>query len=123
MAGGVESMSFVPMSGNKPSLNPWLVEKVSGIVPVDGADGGASGEALRDHARPRRMQFAYESHQKALAAIVAGRFDAEIVAIPVTNTTVDVNGKAGATKVKDGERVPQRTKARGRTRRSTCWRS
>ena len=51
VAGGVECMSFVPMGGNKTSVNPWLVENYPGSLSVDGADGGAGGEALRDHAR------------------------------------------------------------------------
>ncbi len=58
VAGGAESMSYVPFGGNKISVNPWLVENYPGIVYVDGADGGAGGEALRDYARGSRMQFA-----------------------------------------------------------------
>ena len=102
VAGGVESMSFVPMGGNKPSLNPWLVDNYPGSY----LSMGLTAERVAAHygiTRDQMDQFAYESHQKALAAIAAGRFDDEIVAVPVTNTTVDVNGKAGATKVKAAE--------------------
>jgi acetyl-CoA acyltransferase len=104
VAGGVESMSFVPMGGNKPSLNPWLVENYPGSY----LSMGLTAERVAKHygiTREEMDQFAYESHQKALAAIAAGRFDDEIVTIPVTNTTVDVNGRAGATKVKATESI------------------
>ena len=104
VAGGVESMSFVPMGGNKPSLNPWLVDNYPGSY----LSMGLTAERVAKHygiTRGQMDQFAYESHQKALAAIAAGRFDDEIVAIPVTNTTVDVNGNAGATKVKTVEAI------------------
>jgi acetyl-CoA acyltransferase len=93
VAGGVESMSFVPMSGNKPSLNPWLVENYPGSY----LSMGLTAERLAKHygiTREEADQFAYESHQKALAAIAAGRFQDEIVPVPVTNTAIDAKGKA-----------------------------
>jgi acetyl-CoA acyltransferase len=92
VAGGVESMSFVPMGGNKPSLNPWLVDNYPGSY----LSMGLTAERVAKHygiTREQADQFAYESHQKALAAVAAGRFDDEIVPIPVTNTTVDAKGK------------------------------
>ena len=95
VAGGVESMSFVPMGGNKPSLNPWLVENYPGSY----LSMGLTAERVAKHygiTREGMDQFAYESHQKALVAIAAGRFDDEIVAIPVTNTVVDAKGKTKA---------------------------
>ena len=54
VAGGTESMSFVPMGGNKISINPWLLRALSRFLPLDGADGGARGAALRHHARRGR---------------------------------------------------------------------
>ncbi len=105
VAGGVESMSFVPMGGNKPSLNPWLVENYPGSY----LSMGLTAERLAKHygiTRERADQFAYESHQKALAAIDAGRFADEIVPVPVTMTVLDAKGKAKATetifKIDDG---------------------
>ena len=50
MAGGTESMSFVPMGGHKISINPWL-ESISGVVPLHGPDRRARGAALRHRAR------------------------------------------------------------------------
>jgi acetyl-CoA acyltransferase len=95
VAGGVESMSFVPMGGNKPSLNPWLVDNYPGSY----LSMGLTAERVAKHygiTREAMDQFAYESHQKALAAAAAGRFDDEIIAIPVTNTALDGEGRAKA---------------------------
>ena len=108
VAGGVESMSFVPMGGNKPSLNPWLVETYPGSY----MSMGLTAERLAKHygiTREQADQFALESHQKAVAAIVAGQFEDEIVPVPVTSTVMDAKGKAKAVesvfKVDEGPRV------------------
>ena len=104
VAGGVESMSFVPMGGNKPSLNPWLVESYPGSY----LSMGLTAERVAKHygiTREQMDQFAIESHRKALAAIAAGRFEDEIVPVPVTNTVIDAKGKAGAAKVRAVESV------------------
>jgi acetyl-CoA acyltransferase len=93
VAGGVESMSFVPMGGNKPSLNPWLVESYPGSY----LSMGLTAERVAKHYGIRREQmdqFALESHRKAVAAIAAGRFEDEIVPVPVTNTVMDAKGNA-----------------------------
>jgi acetyl-CoA acyltransferase len=101
-------MSFVPMGGNKPSLNPWLVDNYPGSY----LSMGLTAERLAKHygiTREQADQFAYESHQKALAAIAAGRFEDEIVAVPVTNTAIDAKGKAKSVestfKVDEGPRA------------------
>jgi acetyl-CoA acyltransferase len=108
VAGGVESMSFVPMGGNKPSLNPWLVESYPGSY----LSMGLTAERVAKHygiTREQMDQFAIESHRKALAAIAAGRFEDEIVPVPVTNTVIDGKGKAKAVesvfKVDEGPRA------------------
>jgi acetyl-CoA acyltransferase len=108
VAGGVESMSFVPMGGNKPSLNPWLVESYPGSY----LSMGLTAERVAKHygiTREQMDRFAIESHQKAVAAIAAGRFEDEIVPVPVTNTVMDAKGKAKATesvfKVDEGPRA------------------
>jgi acetyl-CoA acyltransferase len=108
LAGGVESMSFVPMGGNKPSLNPWLVENYPGSY----ISMGLTAERVAKHygiTREQMDQFAYESHQKALAAIAAGRFEDEIVPISVTNTGMDAKGKVTSVesvfKVDEGPRA------------------
>jgi acetyl-CoA acyltransferase len=93
VAGGTESMSFVPFGGNKISVNPWLVENYPGSY----MSMGLTAERVASHygiTREEMDQFSYESHQKALAAIESGKFDDEIVPVKVTNTTTDGKGKA-----------------------------
>jgi acetyl-CoA acyltransferase len=98
VAGGVESMSFVPMGGNKPSLNPWLVDNYPGSY----LSMGLTAERVAKHygiAREQADQFAHDSHQKALSAIAAGRFDDEIVPIPVTVTNPNGSGRIRRTEI------------------------
>ena len=93
VAGGTESMSYVPFGGNKISVNPWLVDNYPGSY----MSMGLTAERVATHygiTREQMDQFSYESHQKALAAISSGKFDDEIVPITVTNTTP--NGKSKA---------------------------
>ena len=90
VAGGTESMSYVPFGGNKISVNPWLVEKYPGSY----MSMGLTAERVATHygiTREQMDQFSFESHQKALAAIAGGKFDDEIVAITVTSCVP--NGK------------------------------
>jgi acetyl-CoA acyltransferase len=93
VAGGTESMSYVPFGGNKISVNPWLVENYPGSY----MSMGLTAERVAKHygiTREAMDQFSYESHRKALDAIAAGRFDDEIV--PVDVVTSVPNGKAKA---------------------------
>src|SRR5260370_39954498 len=90
VAGGTESMSYVPMGGNKISVNPGLVENYPGSY----RSRGLTAERVAVSywiTRGPMDQFSYASHQKALAAIASCRFADEIVPITVTNTTP--NGK------------------------------
>jgi acetyl-CoA acyltransferase len=94
VAGGTESMSYVPFGGNKISVNPWLVENYPGSY----MSMGLTAERVAAHygiTREAMDQFSYESHRKALAAIASGSFDDEIV--PVEVVTAVPNGK-GKTK-------------------------
>jgi len=93
VAGGVESMSYVPMSGNKPSMNPWLVEHWPGVY----LSMGLTAERVAKHygiTREQADEFAVASHRKAIAAIAAGKFADEIVPIRITNTEISAKGKA-----------------------------
>ena len=88
LAGGTESMSYVPFGGNKISVNSWLVENYPGSY----MSMGLTAERVATHygiTREAMDQFSYDSHQKALAAIAAGRFDDEIVPVTVTNANPD----------------------------------
>lgn len=80
VAGGVESMSMVPMGGNKVSLSPKLVD----TFPESYINMGHTAERVASRfgvTREQQDEFAYQSHQKAVAAIKAGRFKEEIVTI------------------------------------------
>jgi len=93
VAGGTESMSYVPFGGNKISVNPWLVENYPGSY----MSMGLTAERVASHygiTREEMDNFSYHSHKKALAAIEAGNFADEIV--PVTVTTSSLNGKGKA---------------------------
>ncbi len=93
VAGGTESMSYVPFGGNKISLNPWLVENFPGSY----ISMGLTAERVAKHygiSREEMDQFSFGSHQKALEAISGGRFDDEIVPVTVTDTVPDAKGKA-----------------------------
>ncbi|HKW17709.1 MAG TPA: acetyl-CoA C-acyltransferase [Terriglobales bacterium] len=86
VAGGTESMSMVPMGGHKISPNPWLVEN----RPDAYLSMGLTAERLAQRfgiTREAADEFSLQSHQKALAAIKAGKFDDEIIPVPVSFTT------------------------------------
>jgi acetyl-CoA acyltransferase len=83
VAGGTESMTMVPMGGNKPSFNPEIVEtRPEVFMPM----GLTAEEVVRRYRVTREDQdvFAFHSHRKALAAIEAGRFRDEIVPVRTT---------------------------------------
>ena len=86
VAGGVESMTMIPMGGHKVSANPWLISN----YPDSYLSMGLTAERLaqRFHiSREEADQFSLRSHQKAIAAIQAGRFEDETVPVPVSFTT------------------------------------
>ncbi len=86
VAGGTESMSMIPMGGNKISPNPWLVEHHPGAY----LTMGLTAERLAKRfniSREDSDQFSLRSHTKALAAIDAGKFVDEIIPVPVSFTT------------------------------------
>jgi acetyl-CoA acyltransferase len=80
VAGGTESMSMVPMGGNKIAPNPALVETYPDVYLTTGL---VAENHVRDYGISREEQdaFALRSHQKAVAAIDAGRFQHETVAV------------------------------------------
>jgi acetyl-CoA acyltransferase len=90
VAGGTESMSMIPMGGNKISPNPWLVEHYPDAYLSMGLTAERLGPKL-GITREMSDEFSLKSHQKALAAIAAGKFADETVPVPVSFTTP--NGK------------------------------
>ena len=86
IGGGTESMSMLPMGGHKVSANPWLV----GNYPDAYLSMGLTAERLAKRfgiTRECADEFSLNSHKKALAAIQSGKFEDEIVPVPVSFTT------------------------------------
>ena len=82
IAGGVESMSMVPMTGNKPSMNLQLQKTIPGAY----VGMGMTAENLArkyEISRTEQDEFAVDSHRKAHEAQEAGRFADELVSVPV----------------------------------------
>jgi len=87
VAGGTESMSLVPMGGNKISPNPWLVDN----YPDAYINMGLGTENIaRKFGIPREKadQFAVNSHKKAVEALAACKFKDETVAVEVKITSL-----------------------------------
>ena len=100
IAGGTESMSLVPMGGNKVAPNPALVDHYPDVYLTTGL---VAENHARDYNISREEQdaFALRSHQRALAAIDAGKFRDETVAVggfaadegPRRDTSIDALSK------------------------------
>jgi len=98
IAGGAESMSSVPMTGNKPELNYDTVK--AGHEDYYWGMGNTA-EAVANQfkvSREDQDEFAYNSHIKALKAQAEDRFQDQIVPIEVTQTYIDENGKKATKK-------------------------
>jgi acetyl-CoA acyltransferase len=95
LAGGTESMSMVPMGGNKISPNPWLVDH----YPDAYINMGLGTENIARKfgiTREQADKFSADSHKKALAAIAAGNFKDETVPVEVSITALaSTNGAGG----------------------------
>lgn len=92
IAGGVESMSHVPMTGFKVSPNPRIVEEMPEVY----ISMGHTAENVAERfgvSREDQDRFALRSHQKAAKAIAEGKFKDEIVPIAAKLTAVDDRGK------------------------------
>jgi acetyl-CoA acyltransferase len=104
IAGGTESMSLVPMGGNKISPNPWLVDH----YPDAYINMGLGTENIARKfgiTREQADQFSADSHKKALAAIAAGNFKEETIPVEV-NITAIPNGNDASPKSKSGSPKP-----------------
>ena len=86
VAGGTESMSMVPMGGHKISPNPWLVDHYPDSYLSMGLTAGRLAQRF-NITRQAADEFSLHSHQKALAAIQAKKFEDETVPVPVSFTT------------------------------------
>src|ERR1051325_1753725 len=96
VAGGTESMSLVPMGGNKISPNPWLVDH----YPDAYINMGLGTENIARKfgiTREQADEFSMNSHKKALAAIAAGNFKDETIPVEVKITSVPNGNGASPT--------------------------
>jgi acetyl-CoA acyltransferase len=114
LAGGVESMSMVPMGGNKYAPNPWLAENYPEVY----CSMGQTAENVANKygiSREEQDQFGYRSHMRAIAAQDAGKFRDEIVPLEIEQVVApgapagDDNGKPTTrTLVFDTDEGPRR---------------
>ena len=101
IAGGAESMSMVPMGGNKPSFNPEVFARDENVGIAYGM--GLTAEKVAAQwgvSREDQDAFALASHQKALAAMAAGHFDAEMTSIDVIERFPDLASGGVTTKTR-----------------------
>ncbi|MCU0927915.1 MAG: acetyl-CoA C-acyltransferase [Burkholderiaceae bacterium] len=92
IAGGCESMSMVPMSGNKPSFNPAVFARDENVGIAYGM--GLTAEKVAAQwkvSRERQDAFALESHRRAIAAQQAGEFADEITPFDVVTRTPNLD--------------------------------
>jgi acetyl-CoA acyltransferase len=107
VAGGTESMSMVPMGGNKVAPNPWLVDH----KPDTYINMGLGTENIARKfgiTREQADQFAAASHKKAIAAIAAGHFKDEIIPVEVKITSLP-NGNGASSKPKSAPKPTTQT--------------
>ncbi len=94
IAAGVESMSMVPMMGNAPSLSPAIFANTDDVESYGIAYGmGLTAEKVAQQwkvSRQAQDEFAYASHMKAVAAMKAGEFTAEITPVEVQDRCVNL---------------------------------
>lgn len=91
IAGGIESMSIIPMGGLRPAPNPYLIDTYPEYYL---SMGHTAEEVARRYGISREVQdqFALSSHQKAAHALLYQKFQTEIVPIEVTEWTESENG-------------------------------
>lgn len=117
VAGGAETMSMIPMGGHKILPNPSLVDSYPNVY----LNMGLTAERLAaryEISREDQDQFSLESHARASAAIEAGRFDDEVVALKVVVDRLNEKGKkvvdAVEFKVDEGPRRDTNLEALGK---------
>ncbi len=111
IAGGAESMSMVPMGGNKPSFNPEVFTRDENVGIAYGM--GLTAEKVAEKwkvSREKQDAFALASHQKALAAMAAGEFGDEMTAIDIVDrfpnlATGEVGTKTRTVQLDEGPRA------------------
>ncbi len=96
LAGGTESMTMIPMTGNKLSPNPSLVDSYPDVYLGMGLTAEMVAKKY-EISREAADEFSFQSHQKATAAIAAGRFKDEIAPVTVRYSSLNAKGKTVVT--------------------------
>lgn len=107
VAGGVESMSFVPMAGHDFAPNPWLAENYPAVYLSMGLTAENVARAFQIN-RDDADAFAYRSHRRAVTALDQGRFHDETVPIEVERVVPGENGPERSTGVFAADEGPRR---------------
>jgi len=122
LAGGAESMSMVPMTGNKPSFNAQIFEKDENVGIAYGM-GMTAEKVAAQWKVTREMQdaFAVESHRKAIAAQKAGEFSDEMTTIEVVEkfpnlSRYELDIKTRTVSLDEGPRADTNLEALGKLR-------
>jgi acetyl-CoA acyltransferase len=122
LAGGAESMSMVPMTGNKPSFNAQIFEKDENVGIAYGM-GMTAEKVAAQWKVTREMQdtFAVESHRKAITAQKAGEFSDEMTTIEVVEkfpnlARHELDVKTRTVSLDEGPRADTNVEALGKLR-------
>lgn len=110
IAGGTESMSMIPMMGNKVAMNPTMFLHDENVAIAYGM--GITAEKVAQQWKVKREQqdeFAFMSHQRALNAIATGEFKQEIAPYPIEEKKPDLTSHEVITvkSVKDTDEGPR----------------
>ena len=108
IAGGAESMTQIPMGGVRMSPNPCLVDQMPDAYLAMGltAENVSTKYGV---SREDQDKFAFESHQKAIAALDGGKFKDECVSVPVREVSLNGDGKKKVNEfVFDADEGPRR---------------
>ncbi|CCQ96518.1 acetyl-CoA C-acyltransferase [[Clostridium] ultunense Esp] len=92
IAGGVESMSLIPMGGHKVAPNPWLVDHRPEVYMSMGITAEEVARRYRI-SREDQDRFALRSHERAAKAVQEGKFKEEIIPIQVTQRALNEKGR------------------------------
>lgn len=107
IAGGVESMSLLPMTGWRTALNYEIAKSTADYY----SSMGLTAEAVAQQfgiSRQAQDEFAYQSHVKAIAAIESGKFKDEIVPITVEEVYLEKNKRKTRSYVVDTDEGPRK---------------
>ncbi|RMF92729.1 MAG: acetyl-CoA C-acyltransferase [Nitrospinota bacterium] len=106
VAGGVESMSAVPMRGVQFRPNPWLTEHMPEIYISMGLTAENVAREFKI-SREEQDEFSARSHERALAAIAAGKFKDEIVPLTVERVFLENGQRVSQTVIFDTDECPR----------------